>query len=313
MTPDEAKPGLAATGERLVPELQHGELVHAEHLARYRFAAQLAPSRRALDVACGAGYGTAMLADAGAQAVGVDLDEQAIAYARSRHPGPEFAVADIAELPFEDDAFDLVVSFETIEHVPDPERALAELRRVLAADGLLAISSPNKHQYLVENEFHEREFTHEEFVELLRGQFSSVSVLLQHNWVTSAVFEPGAAADASGERRHEVDLFKVAAVEPGGELYSVALCAGSPPAAELRSVAVVATLDESHALATRLGDAEQTARHWHDETVEAGRVAADWHREFEAAQAKLSEVYASASWRLTSPLRAAKRIVRRKG
>ena len=92
-------------------------------------------------------------------------------HARARYPAAEFVQGDVRQLPFEDGAFELVVSFETIEHVHDPERVLDELRRVLAGDGLLVISTPNKRQYLVENEFHEREFRHEEFVELLRTRF----------------------------------------------------------------------------------------------------------------------------------------------
>ena len=164
---------LRATGERLVPDLQHGEVVHAEHLVRYLVAAELAPDRRVLDAACGEGYGTALLAAAGARsAVGVDLDEATIAHAAVRHPVPSSCAATSAQLPFDDGAFDLVVSFETIEHVRDPDAVIDELQRVLAGDGLLLVSTPNKHRYLVENEFHEREFFHEEFVELLRGALS---------------------------------------------------------------------------------------------------------------------------------------------
>jgi 2-polyprenyl-3-methyl-5-hydroxy-6-metoxy-1,4-benzoquinol methylase len=68
-------------------------------------------------------------------------------------------MGDVRELPFGDGMFDLVVCFETIEHVADPERLLAELRRVMAGDGLLFVSTPNKREYLVENELHKREFS----------------------------------------------------------------------------------------------------------------------------------------------------------
>ena len=79
-----------------------------------------------LDAACGEGYGTALLAAAGARsAVGVDLDERTDRPRRGATTRrPEFVRGDVAQLPFEDDAFDLVVSFETIEHVPDPECGL---------------------------------------------------------------------------------------------------------------------------------------------------------------------------------------------
>ncbi len=139
MTSDDRTTPLEATGERLMPELQHGEVVHAEHLVRYLVATELAPDRRVLDAACGEGYGTALLAGAGSSsATGLDLDEAAIAHARSNHPAPEFVVGDVGDLPFDDASFDLIVCFETIEHVPDPGRALAELQRVARAGGAAA-------------------------------------------------------------------------------------------------------------------------------------------------------------------------------
>jgi SAM-dependent methyltransferase len=289
---------LEATGERFVPDLQYGEVVHAEHLVRYLVATQLAPSRRVLDAACGEGYGTALLQAAGASpATGLDVDERTLAHARSRHPGPDFVVGDVRELPFADDSFDLVACFETIEHVPDPDGVLVELRRVLADDGLLLVSTPNKHEYLVENEFHEREFFHEEFVALLEAQFEQVEILLQHNWLTSAVLAPALAREASGDEPLELELRKVAAIEPGAELYTLALC-GSIALPRLRPAGVVSSVDEAHRLAKRL--------------VEAERAAERWHTEYRRAQGTLLDVYGSAWWRMTAPLRRLVELVRRR-
>jgi SAM-dependent methyltransferase len=314
---------LEVTGERLVPELQHGELVHAEHLARYRLAAQLAPGRRVLDAASGEGYGSGILAAAGADSVvGVDLDSKSVEHARARHSG-DFRVADVAALPFDDGAFDLVVSFETIEHVPDPSRALSELARVLAPDGLLVISTPNKHEYLVENEFHTVEFTHEEFVALLGARFDQVEILLQHNWLASAVFAQAAAADRDGELAHEASLYKLAGIEPGGELYSVAIC-GRGPIPALRPVVVTAGTDEAHRLAVRLESAERTAKRWHGRYLEEVRTAERWHEEFLEAKklaeelraaydttaASLETVYRSKSWRILEPFRRVASVLR---
>jgi SAM-dependent methyltransferase len=287
---------LEATGERFVPDLQRGEVVHAEHLVRYLVATQLAPSRRVLDAACGEGYGTALLHAAGASsATGLDVDERTLEHARSRHPGPDFVVADVRELPFADDSFDLVTCFETIEHVPEPNGVLVELRRVLADDGLLLVSTPNKHEYLVENEFHEREFFHEEFVALLEAHFEHVEILLQHNWLMSAVLGSKLARGASGDEALGIELRKIAAIEPGGELYTVALC-GCRDLPRLRPAGVVASVDEAHRLAERLVEAERTAEHWHSEYQ------------------TLVEVYDSVWWRMTAPLRwLADRLRRRLG
>lgn len=300
MTP----PDLEPTGERLLPDHYHGQLVHAEHLARYRLAAQLASGKRVLDVACGEGYGSAMLRNGGAAAItGVDLDAATVAHVRERH-SIDARQADIRELPFADDSFDLVVSFETIEHVDEPERALDELARVRAAGGLLVISTPIAGQYQVQNEFHVREFGHDEFVGLLRERFASVQLLFQHNWLTSALLDRETMGQQDGESRLDVELTKVRAVPDGGELYLVALC-GEQIDAPLRQVAVMAGTDESHDLAHRLDDAIRTQERFRDA--------------FEASEQSLEEIRRNAarmasswSWRLTKPLRAAGRLRRRR-
>jgi SAM-dependent methyltransferase len=165
------------TGEQFIPGRTERRIAE-DHLARYEFAASFAAGSRVLDIACGVGYGTSMLADAGAAFVdGVDsaapiIDHAARLYAR---PNVRFAVADIcAYSPLE--PYDVIVCFETIEHVADYEAALRNLWRLLAAGGTLLISSPNR---LVtspaalsisdrpHNPFHFREFTIEEFIAAL--------------------------------------------------------------------------------------------------------------------------------------------------
>lgn len=291
---------LDPTGERLIPERQHGELVHAEHLARYRLASQLASGRRVLDIACGEGYGTAMLGAAGAaEATGVDVDAAAVEHVRERH-GVEARQGDIRSLPFDDGVFDLVVSFETIEHVNDPERALDELARVRAPEGLVVISTPNASQYLVQNEFHVREFSHDEFVAMLQARFASVRLFFQHNWLTSAILEAGGMTSDDGSSPLTVDLTKVRAVPPGDELYLVAIC-GEDVEAPLRDVGVMAGTDGSHDLAHRLTDAVRTQERYKDA--------------YEDAERRLGEIRETArwmrstwSWRLTKPLRALGRL-----
>jgi 2-polyprenyl-3-methyl-5-hydroxy-6-metoxy-1,4-benzoquinol methylase len=181
--------GLDATGERLIPEAYAGEIVLAEHLARYHLAARLAPGRRVLDAACGEGYGAAMLAAASAASVvGVDIHAETVAHARRRYE-LDVRIGDVGKLPFANGEFDLVVSFETIEHVPDPEGALSEFARVLAPDGVLIVSTPNATEYLVENPFHQRELTPVEFFAALDARFVTVRPLYQQNFLTSVVLD----------------------------------------------------------------------------------------------------------------------------
>src|ERR1700731_1562788 len=135
--------------ERFDPSTMHGEIIEAEHLARYRGAAPLAVGRRVLDAGCGVAYGAAMLAAAGAvEVIGVDRESDVLDSARPQMPrNVRLETADVSALPYEDGSFDLVVCFEGIEHVDHPSRGLDELRRVLATDGLLVRSSPNRDVY----------------------------------------------------------------------------------------------------------------------------------------------------------------------
>jgi SAM-dependent methyltransferase len=304
---------LESTGERLVPDQQRGELVHAEHLARYLYAAPLARGRSVLDAACGEGYGSAILAAAGAASVvGVDVDPETVEHARARH-GIDARRADVADLPFDDGAFELVVSFETIEHVPDPERALAEMRRVLSPEGTLVVSTPNAAEYLVASEFHVREFTPDELESLLRAHFERVELVYQQNWLTSAVLDPVAFATGDEATSLDVDVRKTVAGEPGRELYAIAVCGGAG-AVDLRAVAVAAGVDEAHRLSAELGEAHRLVREWNARAVEAERLVDEWNARAVEAERQLAEardarrlVEESLSWRLTAPLRALRR------
>ncbi len=320
------------TGERLVPDAHRGQLIYAEHLARYRLAAQFASSRRVLDAGCGEGYGTDLLASAGAASVvGVDVDEPTIEHARERY-GRDFQVADIAELPFEDDSFDLVVCFETIEHVADAPRVVAELRRVLVEDGVLLISTPNPAEYVVENEFHVREFTFGEFAELLDEHFPERTWLYQQNWLLSAILDEEQFR-AGEEMALDLELRKTASLAPGRELYSVVVCSsrGFTP----KQVGVASGVHEAHELAETVRSAEKARAAWQERSELAERQREDWElrattaegqreaweeraheaerqvaeareqmaRAIEAHQKAIGELVASLSWRVTRPLR----------
>ena len=154
------------------------------HVRRYRFAAQFASGRTVLDVACGAGYGASILLAASAEKyLGVDLSPEAVEFAKGHYsagPRASFVVDDACHLSLvRDQSFDLVVSFETIEHVPYPELFLTAIRRVLRPDGTFIVSTPNRLclspgnslSSKPENPFHLREWDQSEFIHLLTPQF----------------------------------------------------------------------------------------------------------------------------------------------
>ena len=106
--------------------------------------AHVRPGERALDLGCGEGLFTALLAQEGADAVGVDVAEAALVRARAKHPGPAYLLAPPGgPLPLEDSSADLVWASEVIEHVADTARWLSEVRRVLRSGGRLLITTPD--------------------------------------------------------------------------------------------------------------------------------------------------------------------------
>jgi SAM-dependent methyltransferase len=121
------------------------------YAALYLFASGYASSRRVLDAGCGLGFGSFLLAQSAASVAGVDINPVAIGYAKARylHPNLSFSEANACALPFAAQSFDLVASFEVLEHLP-PERTsdyLGELQRVLAPGGTLILSTPNQLVY----------------------------------------------------------------------------------------------------------------------------------------------------------------------
>ena len=155
---------MSVESERLDPD-DAVEASLQEHLARYRFARDHVRGR-VLDVACGAGYGTALLG-----AVGADLSLPTLRAARKRYPA-RYVAADALRLPFAR-AFDAVVSFETIEHVPDAASFVAECARVLRPEGVFIVSTPNRELWSPRSprpcqRHHVREFNRREFLEVLR-------------------------------------------------------------------------------------------------------------------------------------------------
>jgi SAM-dependent methyltransferase len=119
----------------------------ADHVARYAFAAGYAKGCRVLDAGCGPGYGSMILAAAGAvSVVGVDYDAKTVAQAQSnhKHPALTFVVDDCEVFAHVSGPFDLICSFENIEHLRQPERFLAAAARALTPDGLLIVSTPDR-------------------------------------------------------------------------------------------------------------------------------------------------------------------------
>jgi SAM-dependent methyltransferase len=169
------------TGERMVPE-KADPYTFWEHIYRYRFAAQFVKGKSVLDIACGEGYGAAALLKAGAKSViGIDVSPDACLHAHKKY-GVDARVGDAQNIPLENASVDVVVSFETIEHVSQPSQFLDECARVLTPGGMMVVSTPNRdayHKHTPHNPFHLKELNEAEFVGLLEARFKRTRIFTQ--------------------------------------------------------------------------------------------------------------------------------------
>jgi len=328
--------------ERFDPAESAGTLMDAEHRCRYWWAAQAAAGKDVLDAGCGTGYGSLILAEAGASSVtGIDLADEAVS-AASERLGDRGSVVqgDLRELPFEDDSFDLVVCFEVIEHVEAGAAVVAEFRRVLRPDGVLLVSSPNPGVYPEGNEHHVHEYSPEELAELVGAAFPNRVEHMQHPWMASGI----RPADDRTMREVVPAVKALGELTPGEQTYTI-LAAGASDVPDLGALVTLgeafevswweeqvdgvkahlaeveqyyaremaASLEREHAAGERLSDA--TARVV-AASEELGRLRAmrqhyDALRaeneglasHYEIAVTRLREIEASKVWKLTAPLR----------
>jgi SAM-dependent methyltransferase len=174
--------------ERIVPDEPSWAEHSAPHVGRYLAAAEYGRGRRILDAGCGIGYGARLLVTGGAAEVtGVDADPDAVRQAQERFGGERvtFLVDDCQELAKIAGPLDLICALEVIEHLPRPERFLERARQLLAADGTLLVSTPDRAATPPQvggrprNRFHFHEWHAEEFQKMLTAYFSRVELRAQ--------------------------------------------------------------------------------------------------------------------------------------
>lgn len=162
---------LEPTGERVIEDAYHRSpgayVIYVMHAASYAFAERYCEGRRTLDLGCGSGYGSFRIAGVASSVIGVDVAEDAVDFARGRYVRPNLsfmAVEPGRRLPFDDESFDVVLSFQVIEHVHDVRSYLEEARRILRPGGVMVIITPDRKHRLLPwqrpwNRWHLREYS----------------------------------------------------------------------------------------------------------------------------------------------------------
>ena len=282
-------PALEFTGERFTPETR-GAIWH-EHWHRYCAVLPLARGKRVLDAACGEGYGSHLLAKEARSVIGIDLAEGAVSHARARYArrGLEFVQGSVTALPLADHGVDLVVSFETIEHLAEQREMLREFRRVLTADGVLAISSPNRPEYrgLGEgegdaNHFHVRELDRDELKALLDEAFPSQRWYGQRVVAASALWTELTTGGGGIEFPALVGDEVRARARISEPVYFIVVCAA--PGVSVSALADLSLFDDgAQSLWQDHVDLRRKERHCHFDLIDMRKVAESRQAELVAA------------------------------
>ena len=178
----EGVPPLSLTGERTLPDVPAENYWYRRHLVVYRAIAERCRGLEVVDMACGEGYGSAVLAEQAARVTGVDANPEAHEHARLKYtrPGVRF-VRDLVETY--DEPCDAVVFLQTIEHVRNPVEILDHFRSMLRPGGVAFVSTPNVLTLAPEgaeksgNPWHVKEYRAHEFRELCEQSFEQVDLL----------------------------------------------------------------------------------------------------------------------------------------
>ncbi|MBO3086701.1 class I SAM-dependent methyltransferase [Cellulomonas dongxiuzhuiae] len=298
--------GIDNDGERMIPAFHRPSLLYAEHLTRYLAAAEIVRGKRVLDIASGSGYGSSLLAGTAASVVGVDVSEVAVSYAARTYGAGnlEFRHGDAEKIPLEDDSVDVVVTFETIEHVADYHRFVAEIDRVLAPGGIALVSTPNDLEFVEGNHFHLHEFVYDELLELLAPHFGHISPYFQATWQAVAI---GTLEQFATEGVVQAEIHNLAPLERDQYLYFYLVCSREPTDATVPSVLALGGHHSDRAIQQRdLGtqgriDALETA------LAQAHRDLAQAHHDLDTVRATRSHRIATGLSSVAGRLRLARR------
>ena len=205
-----------------------------EHLHRYALALEFVQNKKVLDIASGEGYGANLLAQKAGHVIGVDISSDVIKQANQKYQRPNlrFLCGSVENIPVPDKEVDVIVSFETLEHIADHEKMLAEIKRVLATGGLLIISTPDKKNYTdktgYKNPFHTKELYAEEFTALLKKYFKNVQLLDQQITLSSVI----TGEQAQGLKKYTGNFHELKNDTADNRLYCIALASDEllPPA-----------------------------------------------------------------------------------
>jgi 2-polyprenyl-3-methyl-5-hydroxy-6-metoxy-1,4-benzoquinol methylase len=240
---------LREDGERFLPWMKD-PTINYEHLHRYGFAGEFVEGKKVLDLACGEGYGSAMLADKAEEVVGIDINEVVIEHACTKYAKDNlrFVKSSLTDVAVEKNKqFDVIICFEALEHIAKQNKAIAEVKRLLRDNGIFIVSMPNKYVYSdqsnYKNPWHKKELYFDEFKNLLKGSFNHVVFYGQKVFPASNIFPilgfVGNTQELAIEKRESG--FSFVSLDKKHATYFIAVASNKPMRAPISSSYLVDT------------------------------------------------------------------------
>lgn len=323
----DSEPLLPWTGERYVPQVRGG--IALEHLHRYAYACDYVIDQVVLDIASGEGYGCDMLSRRAKQVFGVDNNREAVEHAASKYLSSniQFMVGTCENIPLKSGQVDVVVSFETIEHISDHDAFMCEIKRVLKPGGVLIISSPEKNKYdesLSEpNPYHIKELNYDDFRSLLEHHFSHVKLLGQK-------LAAGSEINGLRDPLKQNAVFEFAKLPKDlsknslllAPIYLLGVCSDKNDFLPLSSFCVQQAWETDYAryqnskiehLTGMVAERDDRIAALTEQVTLLGDALALRMSRLERYEQQIKSIKASVSWRLTRPLRSAVKWLQSRG
>ncbi|HSH55351.1 MAG TPA: class I SAM-dependent methyltransferase [Candidatus Limnocylindrales bacterium] len=304
---------LEDTGERMIPAYHKSHMIYGEHIVRYQAAIELVKGKTVLDIASGSGYGVNLLGTMAAKVYGVDVNSDAIAYAKKNYGNEktEFILGDGTRIPLDDNSIDVVVSFETIEHIENYRTFMSEVKRVLRSDGLFILSTPNDSEFPETNHFHIHEFERKELENLVRNYFSKTKQYYQGTWLYNALVpEEKMMAEWSGP----IETIHTAPISLEKCLYFYLLCSNRDIYEEVKPLAAISEhwserrkQETEESIRSHINEQGAIIRHHEDSLIRKDAEIQIIIKELEATRKELARIKRSLLGRAYKKLSTIKR------
>lgn len=293
---------LEDTGERMIPKHHKGRNIYGSHIGRYAVALPLVKGKIVLDIASGSGYGTKLIAEHAKSVYGVDINQESVDYAKKHYNSKNitYKKGDGESIPLDDDSVDIVVSYETIEHIKNYEGFLSEVKRVLKPNGLLLLSTPNGDEYVKGNPFHIDEFTYGDLKKLTKKYFKHHKDYFQTQWLSSTILPTDLQ---SSEWETSINTINTCKLSPEKCLYLFMICSNREIKEEIKPISVLGEHFRQHDVHAKLRVVAEREQELTNQ-IDQQKSQTDLYKKAYEEQVKKYEVLANShSIKMTKPLR----------